>query len=192
IHGAGKHLLRLINDILDISKIEAGKMELFLESFEVGALVREVASTVEPLVSAHQNRLEVLCAPDVGTMYADLTRVRQVLLNLLSNAAKFTEGGTVALEVQRRIEQGVAWLVFRVTDTGIGMGAEQMGKLFQAFSQADPSTTRKYGGTGLGLAISRQLCQKMGGEIAVESEPGRGSLFTVRLPAAVDELERDS
>jgi PAS domain S-box-containing protein len=192
IHGAGKHLLRLINDILDISKIEAGKMELFLESFEVGALVREVASTIEPLVNSRQNRLQVRCTNDVGAMYADLTRVRQVLLNLLSNASKFTEGGTVALEVRRELEKGAPWLVFRVSDTGIGMGAEQIGKLFQAFSQADPSTTRKYGGTGLGLAISRQLCQKMGGEIAVESEVGRGSAFTVRLPAAVDQAEPEA
>jgi hypothetical protein len=183
IHGAGKHLLRLINDILDISKIEAGKLDLFFETIDVATLVREVASTVEPLVARRECRLEVRCPSDVGSMWADLTRLRQVLLNLLSNAAKFTEGGAVTLEARRERVDGVAWLRFRVGDTGIGMSPEQIAKLFQAFSQADPSTTRKYGGTGLGLAISRQLCQKMGGDIGVESEPGKGSIFTVSLPA---------
>ncbi len=187
IHGAGKHLLRLINDILDISKIEAGKMELFLETFDVAALVREVAQTVQHLVARREDTLEVRCPEDVGSMYADLTRVRQVLLNLLSNAAKFTERGTVSLEVETIVQGGAPWLVFRVTDTGIGMSAEQTQKLFQAFSQADPSTTRKYGGTGLGLAISRQLCQKMGGDITVESEVGKGAVFTAKLPSNVGE-----
>jgi PAS domain S-box-containing protein len=196
IHRSGKHLLRLINDILDLSKIEAGKMEMFPELFEVPALVREVASTINPLTERRGNKLEIRCADDVRRMRADLTRVRQVLLNLLSNASKFTENGHVAMEVDHRTINGAPWIRFRVTDTGIGMTPEELGKLFKAFTQADASTTRRYGGTGLGLAISRQLCQMMGGEITVESQPGRGSVFTILLPAnlepgeAVAERER--
>ncbi|PYQ48243.1 MAG: hybrid sensor histidine kinase/response regulator [Acidobacteria bacterium] len=186
IHRSGKHLLRLINDILDLSKIEAGKMELFPELFEVPALVRDVASTIKPLTESHGNTLEVRCAEDVRRMRADLTRVRQVLLNLLSNASKFTEKGRVALHVDLNTINGAPWIRFRVTDTGIGMTPEQLGKLFKAFTQADASTTRKYGGTGLGLAISRQLCQMMGGEVTVESEGGRGSAFTILLPANLE------
>jgi PAS domain S-box-containing protein len=186
IHRSGKHLLRLINDILDLSKIEAGKMELFPELFEVPALVRDVASTIKPLTESHGNTLEVRCAEDVRRMRADLTRVRQVLLNLLSNASKFTEKGRVALHVDLNTLNGAPWIRFRVNDTGIGMTPEQLGKLFKAFTQADASTTRKYGGTGLGLAISRQLCQMMGGEITVESEAGRGSGFTILLPANLE------
>jgi signal transduction histidine kinase/CheY-like chemotaxis protein len=185
IHGAGKHLQALINDILDLSKIEAGKMELFLETFEVRHLVDEVRSTIHPLIEKNGNVLELDCPADVGAMHADVTRVRQILLNLLSNASKFTEGGTVRLQVRREEADDGDTVVFRVTDTGIGMTEEQLGKLFQAFSQADASTSRKYGGTGLGLVICRRFAQMMGGDVSVESTRGEGSVFTVRLPARV-------
>ena len=182
IHGSGKHLLRLINDILDVSKIEAGKMDLLPEVFDAAALVRDVAATIRPLVESQANTLAVRCGDGIGLMKADLTRVRQVLLNLLSNASKFTQGGRVSLEADRVAMNGGWWLRFRVRDTGIGMTPEQLARLFKAFTQADVSTTRRYGGTGLGLVISRQLCQMMGGEVTVESEPGKGSTFTVLLP----------
>ncbi len=185
IHSAGKHLLALINDVLDISKIEAGKMDLFLEDFDVSTMIQEVASTIKPLAEKNANTLLVNNKNDTGTMHADLTRVRQVLFNLLSNSCKFTEKGTVTLDVAREFSDGRDWIIFRVSDTGIGMTPEQMGKLFQAFSQADASTTRKYGGTGLGLTLSRKFCQMMGGDITVESEYGKGSIFTVRVPAVV-------
>ena len=198
IHGAGKHLLGLINDILDLSKIEAGKMTLYVERFDVPTLVREVEQTVQPLVSRNGNRLVVECAPDVGFMHADLTKVRQVLFNLLSNASKFTEQGVIKLTVMResvmreaptehatRNTEHAARLTFAVSDTGIGMTAEQVGRLFEAFSQADASTTRRFGGTGLGLAISRKFCRLMGGELNVTSAPGKGSTFTASLPAEV-------
>ncbi len=178
IHSAGKHLLALINDVLDLSKIEAGKMQLFVETFEVAPLVEQVATTVRPLVDKNANRLEVRCAPDAGTMHSDATRVRQVLLNLLSNASKFTDHGVITLQVDRAGPD----LVFCVRDTGIGMTPEQLGRLFEAFSQAEASTAAKYGGTGLGLAISRRFCQLMGGELIVTSESGVGSTFTVHLP----------
>jgi PAS domain S-box-containing protein len=192
IRTAGKHLLSLINDILDLSKIEAGKMELYLESFDVPALVEEVVTTVQPLVEKNANRLEVRCAPDVGAMQSDLTKVRQMLLNLLSNACKFTQHGTITLAVSRerdgadRPEQ----ILLRVSDTGIGMTPAQMDRLFEAFAQADASTTSKYGGTGLGLAITKRFCEMMGGDVAVESEAGRGSTFTIRLPAGTPRGER--
>jgi signal transduction histidine kinase/CheY-like chemotaxis protein len=182
IHAAGKHLLALINDVLDLSKIEAGKMELFLEDFDVRALVQDVESTIRPLVEKNQNLLDVKCRPDIGTMHGDLTRVRQVLFNLMSNAAKFTQHGRVALEVFPLRARGEDWIEFAVADTGIGLTAEQQRRLFQSFSQADPSTSRKYGGTGLGLVISRRFTQMMGGDIQLQSEFGRGSVFTVRLP----------
>ena len=195
IHGAGKHLLRLINDILDVSKIEAGKMDLLPEVFDVPTLVRDVAATIGPLVEARGNTLAIRCPPAIGPMKADLTRVRQVLLNLLSNAAKFTEGGQVSLEVDHMAMNAESWVRFRVRDTGIGMSPEQLARLFKAFTQADVSTTRKYGGTGLGLVISRQLCQMMGGEVTVDSAPGSGSTFTVLLPTNVepaDDAESDA
>jgi PAS domain S-box-containing protein len=182
IRGAGKHLLALINDILDISKIEAGRMELYLESFAVADLVQEVVTTAMPLLQKNHNELRLELAPAVGIIHTDMTKLRQVLLNLLSNAAKFTERGTITLTGERHREGEQDWLVLRVHDTGIGMTPEQVDKLFQAFSQADSSTTRKYGGTGLGLAISQQFCQLMGGEITVESTSGVGTVFTVRLP----------
>jgi PAS domain S-box-containing protein len=188
IRTAGKHLLSLINDILDLSKIEAGKMDLYLEPFAVGTLIEEVATTVQPLVEKNANRLEVRCGPDAGAMHADLTKVRQMLLNLLSNACKFTRNGTITLAVAR--EQGAEGpgaggdrILLRVTDTGIGMTPAQMERLFEAFAQADVATASKYGGTGLGLAITRRFCRMMGGDVSVESEAGRGSTFTIWLPA---------
>jgi signal transduction histidine kinase/DNA-binding response OmpR family regulator len=182
IKAAGKHLLALINDVLDLSKIEAGKMELFLEDFDVLSLVNDVESTIRPLVEKSHNRLDVVCPPEIGTMHADLTRVRQILFNLLSNAAKFTQEGRVRFEVHPAVEAGADWIEFAVEDTGIGLTLEQQRRLFQSFSQADPSTSRKYGGTGLGLVISRRFAQMMGGDIRLKSELGKGSMFTVQLP----------
>jgi len=182
---AGQHLLTLINEVLDLSKIEAGKMELEIESFQIAPLVHDVATTVRPMAEKNGNRLDVQCATGLGTMSADQTRIRQALLNLASNAVKFTERGVVTLTAARAAEGGRDWIVLRVSDTGIGMTPEQTARLFQEFTQADSSTTRKYGGTGLGLAISRRFCRMMGGDITVESVPGRGSTFTVRLPAVV-------
>ncbi len=179
---AARHLLGLINDILDLSKIEAGKMEIHIEEFAITPLIDDTVKTIKTLAAKNNNRLVVDCKPDIGVMQADQTRVRQALLNLLSNANKFTEGGAVTISVQRHQDAGRDWITLAVSDTGIGMTPEQVGKLFQDFSQADSSTTRKYGGTGLGLAISRRFCQLMGGDIAVESELGKGSTFTIRLP----------
>src|SRR5262249_32836143 len=169
---AGKYLLELINTVLDLSKIEAGRMELYLETFAVPPLLEEIVAVVQPLAERRDNRLVLACAEDVGAMRADLTKVRQTLFNLLSNACKFTEKGTVTLSA--RVEspakpESTAWLVFDVADTGIGMTEEEIGRLFQEFSQADASTARRYGGTGLGLALSRRLCRLMGGEITVVS-----------------------
>ncbi|MFQ5875692.1 MAG: sensor histidine kinase, partial [Dehalococcoidia bacterium] len=172
IHAAGKHLLQLINDILDLSKVEAGRMELYLESFDVSALIDDTVTTIRPLVEKNANTLEVRCADDLGVMRADLTKVRQALFNLLSNACKFTQQGTISLDVAREIVDGEDWVTFSVSDTGIGMTPEQMAKLFQPFTQAEAGTSRKYGGTGLGLAIARRFCPMMGGDITVESEVG--------------------
>jgi signal transduction histidine kinase/DNA-binding response OmpR family regulator/HAMP domain-containing protein len=187
IHGAGKHLLSLINNILDLSKIEAGKMDLYLENFKIAPMIQEVVATIKPLIEKNANTLQVHCADGVGAMRSDLTKVRQTLFNLLSNACKFTERDTITLRVGRESVNGGAWISFSVRDAGIGMSPEQTSKLFQAFTQADASTTRKYGGTGLGLAISQKFCQMMGGDITVESALGQGSTFTVRLPAEVIE-----
>jgi PAS domain S-box-containing protein len=233
IRGAGKHLLALINDILDISKIEAGKMELYLETFDVAQVIFEVESTIQPLMEKNHNTLQIHCPSDIGSMHADLTKLRQSLFNLLSNSAKFTENGTITLTVDRGsgvgdrrlgvgdweqeitaqsekpevIQQTASnatssppeprsltpappsWITFRVTDTGIGMSLEQMSKVFHAFTQADASTTRKYGGTGLGLAITRHFCQMMGGDISVHSEINQGSSFTICLPIEVTPLK---
>jgi signal transduction histidine kinase/DNA-binding response OmpR family regulator len=183
---AGRHLLGLINDILDLSKIEAGKMEVHIEEFGIAPLIDDAVKTIETLAAKNRNRLVVDCPPAIGVMQADQTRVRQALLNLLSNANKFTEDGTVTVRAEPHQEAGRDWITIAVSDTGIGMTPAQMGKLFQDFSQSDSSTTRKYGGTGLGLAISRRFCQLMDGDITVESELGRGSTFTIRLPSAVD------
>jgi signal transduction histidine kinase len=233
INAAGRHLLGLINDILDLSKIEAGRMDLFVESFEVGQLVRDVEAIVRPLVEKNGNTLVVTCQDDIGSMHADQTKLRQTLFNLLSNAAKFTDHGTIELRVARddgrapgeaggagvpimptiaplrgttaarpyegehatppgRGEPlvrppGGEGITFAVSDTGIGMTEEQLGRLFEAFSQAEASTRSKYGGTGLGLAISRHFCRMMGGDLTVESVFGEGSTFTVRLPTVVKE-----
>ncbi|MBD2742759.1 ATP-binding protein [Coleofasciculus sp. FACHB-1120] len=212
INSSGKHLLALINDILDLSKVEAGKMTFYPETFDIKTLIIGVVITVKPLVEKNRNVLEVHCDENLGTMYADQIKVRQILFNLLSNAAKFTEQGKVTLTVQKD-ESAIAqsqlsaanlktrnsdssltlnpsslktsFILFRVADTGIGISDEQQQQLFQAFIQGDASTTKKYGGTGLGLAISRHFCQMMGGDITVESQEGMGSSFTVRLPVSL-------
>ena len=188
INRAGKHLLGLINDILDLSKIEAGKMTVYLENFDVRTVVDEVAAMVEPLVKKNGNRLTLEVTPGVGEMRADVTKVRQTLFNLLSNACKFTDQGMITVKVSR-VGSNV---VFDVIDNGIGMTPSQLGRLFQAFSQADASTTKKYGGTGLGLALSRKFCQIMGGDMTVTSESGKGSTFTATIPAEVRENAPDT
>lgn len=188
ITAAGKHLLALINDILDLSKIEAGKMELFLENFDVAKMIDEVVSTIQPMVEKNGNTLYIEISPTLGSMRGDQIKVRQGLANLLSNAVKFTHEGTINLDAGRQIIDGSEWLVFRVADTGIGLSPEQIVKLFQDFTQADASTTRKFGGTGLGLALTRRFCQMMGGEVNVHSVPGEGSIFTIMLPAVVPDL----
>ncbi|MBD0383616.1 response regulator [Paenibacillus sedimenti] len=190
INKSGKHLLSLINDILDLSKIEAGKMELYLEDCDVPSLIQEVLMTATPLTLENGNRITLHC--DEGEIKTDVTKLRQILFNLLSNASKFTKEGMIEIAAIHEIRGGVPGFVFSVKDTGIGMTPEQIGKLFQAFTQADSSTTRKYGGTGLGLAISQRFCQMMGGEIAVESVYGLGSTFAFWLPAdAGRQLEND-
>ncbi len=215
INDAGKHLLALINDILDLSKIEAGKMTLYPETFEIATLINNIVVTAKPLVENNENLLEVDCEESLGTMYADQTKLRQVLFNLLSNAAKFTNQGKVTLTVTRKLNdfglgsgshepevvgtdtqsrnpksklqnpKSSEWVCFRVCDTGIGLSDEQQQRLFQPFTQGDASTTKKYGGTGLGLAITRHFCRMMGGDIVVESKAGQGSTFTVNLPVGV-------
>jgi signal transduction histidine kinase len=184
--GAGRHLLALINDILDLSKIEAGRMELHLEDFALAPLVESVVKTVEPLAAKNSNKITARCDTAIGKMHADQMRLRQALLNLMSNANKFTERGAISVDAREGQENNRNWITIAVADTGIGMTPEQTGKLFQEFSQADASTTRKYGGTGLGLVISRRFCQMMGGDITVESAPGRGSIFTIRVPRIVE------
>ena len=192
IHVAGTHLLGIISDILDLSKIEAGRMELHIEAFAVQTMIDDVVATAQRLVAQNGNHFVVRPAPELGEMTADLTKVRQILFNLLSNAAKFTERGTVTLEVGRAPASGVGLegesepgFEFAVSDSGIGMSPEQKDRLFQSFYQGDSSTTRKYGGTGLGLAISRRFAQMMGGEITVQTSLGSGSTFRVRLPAVI-------
>jgi len=193
IHTAAHHLLALISDILDLSKIEAGRMELCIEEFDILTLIEDVTSTILPLAEKKSNSLLVHCGADLGMMRSDQRKVRQSLYNLLSNACKFTENGTIALSINRSEEtDGSAWLNFRVSDTGIGMTPEQAAKLFHAFTQADASTTRKYGGTGLGLAITKRFCHMMGGDVSIESQPGQGTVFTIRLPrAAAGQTESD-
>ncbi len=203
IHGAGKQLLSLISDILDLSKIEAGRMSLELETFAIDTLIWEVVTTIQPLIDKNGNQLVIECPEDIGPFHADITKVRQMLLNLMSNAAKFTKQGKIELRVRRTREKplkgedssltarspyevaGQEWIFFRVKDTGIGMTREQLEQVFKPFTQADASTTRKYGGTGLGLTITQKFCQMMGGDIKVESELGQGSQFTLWLPATV-------
>jgi signal transduction histidine kinase len=185
IQSAGKHLLDLINGILDLSKIEAGKMALELETFDVKTMIEALAYTVAPLVEKNRNVLTVHCATDARTIHGDLTKTRQILLNLLSNAGKFTSDGAIAIEVHGCVVNGERGVEFSVTDTGVGMTAEQSRKVFEPFTQADVSTTRKYGGTGLGLAIVARFCELMGGTVSVSSKPGDGSRFVVRLPAVM-------
>ena len=184
--GAGRHLLALINDILDLSKIEAGRMELNLDTFALPPLIDEVVKTIEPLAAKNGNQVAVHYDTALGMIHADQMRLRQALLNLMSNANKFTEKGTVTIAARQKQENGRDWVTLSVADTGIGMTPEQMDRLFQEFSQASSKTASKYGGTGLGLVISRRFCQMMGGDITVESEPGRGSTFTIRLPRIVE------
>jgi signal transduction histidine kinase len=184
--GAGRHLLALINDILDLSKIEAGRMELQLEPFALAPLIANVVKTIEPLAAKNANQVAVQCDAEIGTLHADQMRLRQALLNLMSNANKFTDHGTITIEARQGQEGSRDSVTISVADTGIGMTPDQMGKLFQEFSQASSTTASKYGGTGLGLAISKRFCQMMGGDITVESEPGHGSTFTIRLPRIVE------
>jgi PAS domain S-box-containing protein len=187
IHTAGKHLLSLINNVLDLAKIEAGKMTSCLECFDVSTVIHDVVSTMDYLIKKNANTLHVRVADQVGTMYSDIIKVRQSLLNLLSNACKFTKEGPIMLTVTRETGEDKEWLCFQVRDTGIGMSPEQRRRLFQPFSQADASTTRQYGGTGLGLTITQYFCQMLGGTMMVESTLGEGSTFTMRLPAAAQE-----
>ncbi|MEO5579085.1 MAG: response regulator [Gemmatimonadaceae bacterium] len=191
INASGRHLLALINDILDLSKIEAGKMDLYLESFDLNALIDDVASTIQPMVQKNFNAMHIECAADLGGMHADQVKVRQTLYNLLSNAAKFTRHGSITLNAGRESMDGVEWILFRVTDTGIGLSPDKVVRLFQDFTQADASTTRRFGGTGLGLALTRRFCQMMGGDVTVHSVPGEGSTFTIKLPAIVHEPKSD-
>jgi signal transduction histidine kinase/predicted transcriptional regulator len=187
IQTAGKHLLTLISGILDLSKVEAGRMTMFLEDFDVATLIRDADAIVRPLVEKNHNTFVIDCPDDLGGMHADLVKVRQVLFNLLSNSAKFTEGGTITLTVRKPVAEDT--VTFAIRDTGIGMTDEQLGRLFEAFSQASSETSRKYGGTGLGLALSREFCRMMGGDIAVESAAGEGSTFTVTLPVKCTAVE---
>jgi PAS domain S-box-containing protein len=191
IHAAGRQLLGLINDILDLSKIEAGKMDLYLESFDLNDLITEVASTIQPMVTKNANELKIESAVDLGRMHADQVKVRQALFNLLSNAAKFTHEGFITLKADRQQMDGTEWIVFGVTDTGIGLTEDKVLRLFQDFTQADASTTRKFGGTGLGLALTRRFCQMMGGDVTVRSAPGEGSTFTIKVPSIVRDLPVD-
>jgi len=193
IVAASKHLLALINDVLDLSKIEAGKMTLHLESFEIGPVIDEVITTVRPLVDKHGNRVELDVEDGTGAMHADLVKVRQILFNLLSNASKFTQDGTISITARRLAADGDGGgerVVFEVSDTGIGMDEEQVTKIFQAFTQADSSTTREYGGTGLGLTISKRFCRLMGGDLSVRSTRGVGTTFSVDLPLVVTDVEQ--
>jgi PAS domain S-box-containing protein len=185
INKAGTHLLSLINDVLDLSKIESGKMEAFPENFDLNVLIDEVSTTALPLMEKNNNTLAIERGEELGFARQDLTKVRQTLFNLLSNAAKFTNDGTITLQASRTVEAGVDWLTLSVSDTGIGIAADKIDYIFQEFTQADGSTTRDYGGTGLGLTISRRFCELLGGELTLRSKVGAGSTFTVRIPAVL-------
>jgi len=187
IHQSGVHLLALINGVLDLSKIESGKMEAFAEDIDLSMLIDEVSATAHPLLEKNKNSLVIERGNDLGIAYQDMTKLRQILFNLLSNAAKFTHEGTITLHVFRTEEDGVSWLTFAVSDTGIGIAEDKIEHVFEEFAQADSSTTRDYGGTGLGLAISRKFCKLLGGELKLHSEPGEGSTFTIRIPAILPE-----
>lgn len=191
IESAGKHLLGLINDILDLSKIQSGMMELDEDTFKISEMIEDVAGTIRPLASKRVNVFEVRCPENIGNMRADAMRVRQVLLNLISNSCKFTEEGKIILAVERFVSNEAEWIKFSVSDTGVGIKPEQMGKIFNEFTQADASTTRKYGGTGLGLPISRRLCVMMGGDIQVQSQYGKGATFIVIVPSGIPLGEED-
>jgi signal transduction histidine kinase len=183
IRAAAHHLLALINDLLDLAKIEAGRMALHPEPIPAGEVLEEAIAAAAPLAARNRNRLEAECDAKAGCVYADRRRLRQCLLNLLSNAAKFTENGSITVRVTRERNGAGDWIAYRVQDTGIGIRLEEQQKIFESFHQVDSSHARKHEGTGLGLAITRQLCQLMGGDVGVESEPGKGSVFTIRLPA---------
>ncbi len=189
IQKAGNHLLAIINDILDFSKIEADKMGIYIESLDVAMLVRDVVNTASPLIERNSNTIQVDLSDDLDVIHSDSTKMRQILLNLLSNAGKFTEHGHITLRATRESSGATDWLSISVTDTGIGISPNQLNRLFAEFAQADPSTTRKYGGTGLGLALSRRLCMMLGGDISVESTLGSGSTFTVRIPVSIAETQ---
>jgi signal transduction histidine kinase/DNA-binding response OmpR family regulator len=191
VHSAGTHLLALINSVLDLSKVEAGKMDLYFETFSVAEMLDDVAGTVASLVSQKDNQLVVVRGEELGEMHADLTKLRQTLFNLLSNAAKFTQNGTITLSARRDRLEGESWLEFSVADSGIGIAADKLEHVFEEFAQADSSTTREYGGTGLGLAITRRFCHLMGGDVRVESELGVGTTFSARLPARVSDPEAE-
>jgi signal transduction histidine kinase len=187
INSAGKHLLSLVTDVLDLSKIESNHIELKIEEFDLNEMVREVVATVQQMVAEKKNKLVVRCPANLGVVSTDQTKLRQAALNLLSNAAKFTEAGTITLGVQRRKRPAGDWIEIQVQDTGIGIAEPDIGRLFQNFGQANQSTSRKYGGTGLGLALSQKLCALMGGGISVNSELGHGSCFTIRVLAWMKE-----
>jgi signal transduction histidine kinase len=189
IERAGEMLLQIVNQVLDFSKAEANEIVLHPETFNVDEVLREIVDTVEPMAARNGNRLTTEIGSDSGAVHTDLTRFRQSLLNLAANACKFTQNGEISLAVRRERSEPVDWLVVNVRDTGIGISPEQQAKLFQAFTQADASTTRQYGGTGLGLAISRKMCRLMGGDISVKSELGKGSNFEMRLPARIGEVK---
>jgi signal transduction histidine kinase len=192
INTAGKHLLSLVTDVLDLSKIESNTMELNVQHFDLGDFMDEVVATSKPLFSANRNSLTVKCPENVGTASTDPTKLRQVILNVLSNAAKFTTDGTVTLSLRRKANQAADWIEFQIQDTGIGIADHDLPKLFQDFGQATASTASKFGGTGLGLAVSQKLCALMGGGIYVESQLGSGSCFTIRVPAVLEEVQTDS
>jgi signal transduction histidine kinase len=187
INSAGKHLLSLVADVLDLSKIESNHIDLKIEKFNLSDMVREVVATVEPMVVENKNKLIVKCSQDLGIVSTDQTKLRQAALNLLSNAAKFTRNGTVTFSIQRRKSQAGDWIDIQVQDTGIGIAEADIGRLFQNFGQANRSTSSKYGGTGLGLALSQKLCALMGGGVSVKSEVGQGSCFSIRVLAWMTE-----
>src|SRR6185369_7622165 len=182
IESAGAILLHLVNQVLDYSKAEAGRIELYPETFSVPSVIQEVVATVTPLAQKNRNQVKTAAAPDAAEIHADLVRFRQSLLNLVANACKFTKDGEVSIELSRECSGPQQCVLISVRDTGIGIPLEQQSKLFQAFVQGDPTTTRRFGGTGLGLAISRKMCRLMGGDISVQSEPGKGSHFIMRIP----------
>jgi signal transduction histidine kinase len=191
ISGAGKHLLSLVTDLLDLSKVEVGKMEINLEWFHIREMLNDVTATMQPVAKKNGNDLVVDIDPALGRMQADPTKVRQALFNLLGNACKFTRNGHIELQATREVLPSGPWVCFRVKDSGIGMTPDQSRRVFEPFTQADASTSRKYGGTGLGLTISRRFCELMGGSVHVESEMGKGTTFSIRLPLIVAPSSRE-